>query len=358
MTYRPTKAKIDLLSLSNNLKLAKQLAPSSKILAVIKANGYGHGIVRVAQHLSSADAFGVASIDEAMLLRQNGFLHRILLLEGLFCQSEIPLVVQNRLDLVIHSEYQLQWLLDSHFDIQLNVWVKVDTGMHRLGFDLQQLQSVISRLENSKNDFCIHLMSHFASADEQGLEFKAFTQLQIDRFEASTAHYNYPRTIANSAGMVHYSNAHYEWVRPGIFLYGAGSYQTGVKPEAVMHLESEIIAIKTVQVGESVGYANSWVAKRKSVIGVVAVGYGDGYPRHAPSGTPVFINDKRYPLVGRVSMDMITIDLTDDSSVQIGEKVELWGKNLPVDEVAQYAGTIGYELLCAVTQRVPMVGVE
>jgi len=359
MMYRPAKALINLPALRKNLDAAKQIAPESKILAVIKANGYGHGIERVAQQLSGADAFGVASIDEAMLLRQKGFLHRILLLEGLFCESEIPIVINNRLDLVIHSEYQLEWLLNAKIDIQLSVWIKIDTGMHRLGFDIQQLQAIISRLENSSNDFCIHLMSHFASADESEAQFVSFTRQQLEKFSNATEPYEYPKSLANSAGMVNYPESRYQWVRPGIFLYGAGAFEKPVVPEAVMQLESEVIAIKTVQVGESVGYGNQWTAERKSLIGVVAIGYGDGYPRHAPSGTPVLINGEKLPLVGRVSMDMITVDLTDaEQPISIGDKAILWGKDLSVDEIATYAGTIGYELLCAITQRVPMVEVQ
>lgn len=358
MMYRPAKALIHLPALAHNLALAKQIAPQSKVLAVIKANGYGHGITRVAQQLSGADAFGVASIEEAMLLRQKGFLHRILLLEGLFSSAELPVIVQNRLDLVIHSDYQLEWLLNSKIDTQLTVWIKVDTGMHRLGFDVQQLQSVVSRLENSENDFIIHVMSHFASADEHDQSSKDFTELQLNRFKQATQHYDYPMSFANSAGMINYPESQMHWIRPGIFLYGAGEF-SNQEQQAVMQLESEVIAIKTVQQGEYVGYGNRWQAQRKSLIGVVAIGYGDGYPRHAKDGTPVLINGQKLPLVGRVSMDMITVDLTDaNQPVVIGDKAILWGQALAVDEVARHSDTIGYELLCNVTQRVPMVEVQ
>ena len=360
MMYRPAKAFIYLRALKKNLEQAQALAPKSKVLAVIKANGYGHGIERVAHHLSHADAFGVASIDEAMLLRQKGFLHRILLLEGLFSESEIPVVIQNRLDVVIHSEHQLDWLLNSKISIQLNIWIKVDTGMHRLGFDIQQLASVIAKLERSENDFCIQVMSHFASADETTEQSNLFTEQQIERFEDCTSQYQYPRSLANSAGLIRYPQSHYEWVRPGIALYGAGAIPNcDFKSLAVMQLESEIIAIKTIQIGESVGYGNTWIAQRKSIIGVVAIGYGDGYPRHAKTGTPVIINGQRFPLVGRVSMDMITVDLTDMSSqANIGDSAILWGQELSVDEIANFSGTIGYELLCGITQRVPMIEVQ
>lgn len=359
MMYRPTKALIKLPALRENLQLAKQLAPSSRVLAVIKANGYGHGIERVAQQLSGADAFGVASVDEAILLRQKGFLHRILLLEGLFSAAEIPVVTQNRLDLVIHSEHQLAWLLEAKIDIQLSVWIKVDSGMHRLGFQPDVIDAVVERLQNSANEFCIHMMSHFASADESEDHFKVFTCQQIQQFSSTTEHYNFPKSLANSAGMLHYPDSHFDWIRPGIFLYGAGSADFSPAPKAVMQLESEVIAIKSVKQGEAVGYGNTWIADIDSHIAVVAIGYGDGYPRHAPSGTPVLLNGMRCPLVGRVSMDMITVDITDIyDSVQIGDPVVLWGDDLPVDEIAYHAGTIGYELLCAITQRVPMIEVQ
>lgn len=360
MMYRPTKAYIYLQALKHNLNRAQSFAPNSKVLAVIKANGYGHGIERVAHQLSGADGFGVASIDEALLLRQKGFLHRILLLEGLFSEAEIPVVIQNRLDLVIHSDYQLDWLLNTPIPVQLSVWIKIDTGMHRLGFDTQQLPSVIAKLERSKNEFCIHLMSHFASADEDSAPSESFTANQLSRFAEATDMYHYAKSLANSAGVIRFPQSHYDWIRPGISLYGAGEIPgDDEKKQAVMQLESEVIAIKTIQIGESVGYGNTWTAERKSVIAVIAIGYGDGYPRHAQSGTPVLVNGERVPLVGRVSMDMITVDVTDcKSEVRISSPAILWGKALSIDEVAKHCGTISYELLCGVTKRVPMLEVQ
>jgi len=359
LTYRPAKALINLPALKTNLKQVQEIAPNSKVLAVIKANGYGHGIQRVAQQLSGADAFGVASVDEAMLLRQKGFLHRILLLEGLFCEAEIPIVIQNRLDLVIHSDYQLDWLLNRPISSQLTVWIKVDTGMHRLGFEQSQLASVIAKLERSENDFAIQIMSHFASADESSDQACRFTEQQISAFETITKKYDYPKSLANSAGLVFYPQSQYEWVRPGIFLYGAGDFDAHPHQQPAMQLESQVIAIKNIPKGESVGYGNTWTAERDSKIGVVAIGYGDGYPRHANKGTPVLINGEKLPLVGRVSMDMITIDLTDAiQTIYIGCPVILWGKGLSVDEVAKHADTIGYELLCGITQRVPMIEIQ
>ncbi|MBO1927974.1 alanine racemase [Thiomicrorhabdus sp. 6S2-11] len=361
MIYRPVKAYINLPSLGHNLRLIKKLAPRSKILAVIKANGYGHDICRVAQHLSEADGFAVASIDEALLLRQKGFLHRILLLEGLFSAAELSQVIQNRLDLVIHSQHQLEWLLEHRHDAVINVWIKIDTGMHRLGFHPDAVQSVVQSLLQSSNAYQINLMSHLAVADEQQEQFKQFTHRQIQSFEAHTSNWNFSRSLANSAGILHYPETHFDWVRPGILLYGAGMPKKCIydfKP--VMRLESQVIALKWVQEGEFIGYGNRWQASKDTYIGVIAVGYGDGYPRHAKDGTPVLVNGHRVPMIGRVSMDMITVDLSHFvDEVSIGDRAILWGdEQLSVDEVAEWSDTIGYELLTGITQRVPFIEVR
>lgn len=361
--YRPTKAYINLEALRHNLQVAKLTASNSKVLAVIKADGYGHGIARVAHSLSSADGFAVASIDEALLLRQQGFLHRILLLEGVFCQGELGQVYQHRLDVVIHSRHQLEWLLSAQFKSKLNVWVKVDSGMHRLGFNLDDVEWVVDQLQQSIQPFQIHLMSHLASADVS----EAFTQRQITAFNRVAAQFNHPKSLANSAGLLGFEATHYDWVRPGIMLYGAGQvalespssmFKTKLKP--VMTLVSEVISLKWVEKGQTVGYGQTWQACQDSYIAVIAVGYGDGYPRHAQNGTPVLINGHRQCLVGRVSMDMICVDVTElASSIRIGDVAVLWGDDrLTVDEVAECSGTIGYELLCGVTPRVPRIEVS
>ena len=355
--YRPTKAYINLDALRHNLNVVKSTAPNSKVLAVIKANGYGHGITRVAQNLNSADGFAVASMDEALALRQEGLLHRVLLLEGIFSENELSLVYQHRLDLVIHSHHQLTWLLESPHTGQINVWIKIDTGMHRLGFNLEDAEWVIDQLQRSQKPFQIHLMSHLASADES----TAFTQTQIARFNNLAAQYDYPKSLANSAGLQNFKSTHYDWVRPGIMLYGSGptqAFKSKLKP--VMTLASEVSALKWISKGESVGYGNDWTAPRDTYVAIIAIGYGDGYPRHAPSGTPVLIQGKKMSLIGRVSMDMICVDVTQlANNLYIGEPAILWGhENLTVDEVAEAAGTIGYELLCGVTQRVAMIEVE
>ncbi|BBP45978.1 alanine racemase 1 [Thiosulfatimonas sediminis] len=361
MIYRPAKAYINLSSLAHNLRLIKQLAPNSKVLAVIKANGYGHGICRVAQQLSNADGFAVASLDEALLLRQKGFLHRILLLEGLFTAAELPQVLHNRLDLVIHSQYQLEWLLAHRHSVALNVWIKIDTGMHRLGFHPDAVQSVVQSLMESDNSYQLNFMSHFASADELQVHSQAFTQQQIECFKTHCQAWDYKCSLANSAGILHYPESHLDWVRPGILLYGAG---VPIKPrhpfKPVMRLESQVIALKWIPAGDFVGYGNRWQAKKDTYVGVIAIGYGDGYPRHAKDGTPVVVNGERVPLIGRVSMDMITVDLSHQvDKVKVGDRAILWGDALlSVDEVAQCADTIGYELLTGITLRVPFIEVN
>jgi alanine racemase len=358
MTYRPTRVEIDLSALLQNLTQVKAFAPKSKILAIIKANGYGHGIIRVASQLSSADGFGVASIDEAILLRQNGFLHKIILLEGLFGEQELELVIQHRLEVVVHSFYQLEWLesVSSSKISQITVWIKIDTGMHRLGFLGEELVELKARIAKLKNLANINWLSHFSSADSS----VDFTQQQIKKFAELTARVTGEKSLANSAAIERFAESHLDWVRPGIMLYGVGGHKQSVpnfKP--VMTFCSQIISLKWLERGDSVGYDNTWSADKKTLIAIVAVGYGDGYPRHAETGTPVFISGQILPLVGRVSMDMINVDVTlIADKVFIGSEVILWGKNLPVAKVAKFASTISYELLCGITERVPKIEVK
>jgi len=359
MFYRPTKAYINLKALRHNLQQVKKLATASKVLAVIKANGYGHGIERVAKQLTSADGFGVASIDDALRLRQKGFLHPILLLEGVFSKEELSLVIQNRLDIVVHSQYQVEWLLNQRFEQSQNIWIKINTGMHRLGFEPDSISSVIAQLQSSENPFNFTLMSHFSSADVATEVGEKTTLKQLSCFEKFKPD-QLTASIANSAALVRYPQSQYDWVRPGIMLYGAGlgtQLLNRHNLQPVMRLESTIQALHWVAKGESVGYGQKWTASEDSLIAVVAIGYGDGYPRHAKNGTPVEIHNQKVPLAGTVSMDMITVDVTKIANqVSIHDKVILWGsQQLSVDEVAEYSGTIGYELLCGVTQRVPHI---
>lgn len=355
--YRPVKAIIDLSALPKNLQVVRRYAPNAKVLAIIKSNGYGHGIERVAAQLAKADGFGVACIDEAILLRQKGFLHRIVLLEGLFSEAELSLAIQHRFDFVIHSRLQLDWLIAANTSASLNIWLKMDTGMHRLGFFPKEIPHILTQLKSINADAPYCCMSHFASADESNNQSDDFTQQQLALFLKLTDKEAATKSLANSAGIQRFPESHFDWVRPGIMLYGASAAHervAGLHP--VMTLMSEVIALKWLDAGETVGYGQTWQAPHKTLIAVVAIGYGDGYPRHAPSGTPVLIHGQQVPLVGRVSMDMITVDVTLLSNqMSIGDEVILWGKGLSVDVIAQACGTIGYELLCGVTQRVPRI---
>ena len=363
MNHRPTRAYIDLQALRHNLALIKQHAPESRLMAIIKANGYGHGICKVAQQLSNADGFGVTSIDEALLLRQRGFLHRIVLLEGVFSPLELPIVIQNRLDIVVHCQEQIEWLLEYERHIhQLNVWVKIDTGMHRLGFHPDAVDSVVKQFQKYEKQFHLHFMSHMACADERGALANKFNRKQVKCFEEVCKAHDYPKSLANSAAIFNLNQTHYEWVRPGISLYGCGEFKKSVRNQLrpVMRFESEVLTLRWIQEGESVGYGQRWQASRDTLLAVIGVGYGDGYPRHAKDGTPVLIHNTRVPLVGRVSMDMITVDVTDIADkVYPGDKAILWGdKALSADEVAACSDTISYELLCGITSRVPILEVR
>lgn len=351
--YRPIQALIDIEALKHNLMMVKAFAPNSKVMAIIKANGYGHGIIRVAQQLTAADAYGVASIDEAIVLRHQGFLHRIILLEGLFSEEELSLAITHRLDFVVHSFHQLEWLKTLDKNTPINLWVKFDTGMHRLGFDIKDELKVRQAINQLACPVHLQLISHLASADCS----PEFTQKQFDAFEQIADHWPCSKSLANSAAIQLYPQSHLQWVRPGIMLYGACSFKpTTPDLKPVMTLKSQITSLKWIESGESVGYGNQWTAEQKTLVAVVAVGYGDGYPRHAPNGTPVLVHGEKMPLIGRVSMDMITVDVTALSeTVSVGDTAILWGAELSVDEVAESAGTIGYELLCAVTKRVPRI---
>lgn len=347
---RPIQALINLSALQHNLIQTKDMVGAARVWAVIKANGYGHGLLRAAKALNQADGFAVASVEEAILLRQAGFLHPILLLEGLFDEAELQVVLQHRLDLVVHSQHQVDWLLAHSVKEPLHLWLKLDTGMHRLGFNEEGLHQALFRLKHHAPHFKCHLMSHLACAEDE----HPLNQQQYQRLLAANQTYQFKLSLANSAAIQLAPTMHLNWVRPGIMLYGAGiapQHITHFKP--VMSLVSRVIAIKWIAAGEGVGYGQTWYAPRPTCLAVVAAGYGDGYPRHAENGTPVIINNLRVPLVGRVSMDMITVDITDHANqIKLNDPVELWGEQLSVDEVAQHANTIGYELLCGITQRV------
>ena len=349
-----TRAVINLSACRHNLSVAKQAAPDSKCIAVIKADAYGHGMVKVAQALSDADAFAVARIEEAIILREAGITTPVLLLEGFISDNELALVQKYKLDCVIHTEEQLQ-LLEQMQGEAITVVVKVDSGMHRLGFNSEDIKNISQRLEqcNSINQ-PIKYMTHFANADDKQDDK---TIKQIDAFFQSIDGLTYSEiSLANSAGILGWPQSHASWNRPGIMIYGVSPFINGtandhdLKP--VMTLSSHLVSVKRLKQGDTIGYGGTYVCEKNMTVGIIAVGYGDGYPRHAKNGTPVLVNNKRSRVLGRVSMDMICVDISEQAGAKINDPVVLWGEGLAVEEVAEYADTIAYELLCGVTNRV------
>jgi alanine racemase len=351
---RPTCAIIDTAALLANLQRVSACAPTQRIMAVIKANAYGHGAIPVARVLEpQVDAFAVACIEEALPLREAGITIPIVLLEGFFHVDELPLIAAQQLQIVVHNTTQLEQLLNIRLAKPIKVWLKVDTGMHRLGFALDEIETVYRQLQQcSQIQPPLRLLSHLACADDRQ---DPTTIVQTQRFMTLVNTLKVEASFANSAGILGWPQTHVDWVRPGIMLYGVSPFTdatataTGLQP--VMQLQSVLTSVKYCQSGETVGYGGTWRCPENMPIGVVAIGYADGYPRHAPSGTPVLVNGKRVPLIGRVSMDMITVDLRTQPHAQVGDPVILWGNNLPIEEIAQLAGTIAYELLCNVSKR-------
>ncbi|WP_372491242.1 alanine racemase [Klebsiella pneumoniae] len=325
---RPVVASIDLLALRQNLQIVRRAAPGSRLWAVVKANAYGHGVARVWSALSAADGFALLNLEEAILLREQGWKGPILLLEGFFHADELAVLDQYRLTTSVHSNWQIKALQQAKLRAPLDIYLKVNSGMNRLGFMPERVHTVWQQLRAISNVGEMTLMSHFAEAENpQGIVEP------MRRIEQAAEGLDCPRSLANSAATLWHPEAHFDWVRPGIVLYGAspsGQWQdianTGLKP--VMTLRSEIIG---------------------------ACGYADGYPRVAPSGTPVLVDGVRTTTVGRVSMDMLAVDLTPCPQAGIGAPVELWGKEIKIDDVAASSGTVGYELMCALAPRVPVV---
>ncbi len=347
---------INLAALSANFEKIKSWAPKSKIMAVCKANGYGHGLVEVAKTLKKADAFGVARIQEAYALRQGGINQPIVLLEGFFEAADLPQLVSKNIETVIHCEEQLLALEESNLSAPLKVWLKIDTGMSRVGILPEQVTQFYQRLKANPNVASnITLMSHFACADDLSCDM---TTQQLSLFESIEQSYPAPSSLANSAAIINYPSTHKDVIRPGLILYGATptiEHDKNLDLRPVMTLKSRLIAIKKIHAGSTVGYGATWKSKHETIIGIVAIGYGDGYPRHAKTGTPVLVNGRRVPLVGRVSMDMITVDLGTKAEDKNGDEAVLWGEDLPVEEIARNAETIAYELLCGLTARVKLV---
>jgi alanine racemase len=343
---RPAVAHIRLDAFRHNYRIAKQ-SNGGKALAVIKANAYGHGAVHCAKSIEGeADGFAVACLEEAMQLRTAGIPEPILLLEGFFEEIELPEIVANDLWIVVHAKWQVEILLQAKLVKPLNVWLKMDSGMHRVGLSPSEYVDTYERLKNHKNVSKVVLMTHFANADN--LDSKHTLQ-QIDIFQRSIQGLNAETSMANSAAILGWEQAKCDWVRPGIMLYGANPLMTvESKLQSVMQLTSKIIAIRNIKKGESIGYGSIFTASRDTIVGVVALGYADGYPRSAITDTPMVVEGKMTRLIGRVSMDMLFVDLTNIPSATIGSQVELWGENVSVNAVAKSAGTIAYELLCNV----------
>ncbi|WP_280563194.1 alanine racemase [Chromohalobacter sp. 48-RD10] len=353
---RPLIADIDLGALRHNYRLACDQAPQSRAMAVLKAGGYGHGAVECANALADmAPAFAVASLEEAVALRDAGITQPIMLLEGFFNAEELPLIDAHRLWIVAHSDWQLDALLAYRPRAPITTWLKLDSGMHRLGFAPEEFEARWQRLKAAPDQVTdLHLMTHFATAD--ALE-PAYFHRQLACVEALRERLGSPVCLANSPATLAWPQAHGDWNRPGVMLYGSdpleGANDASGALQPVMTLRSEIIAVRELATGETVGYGGRWRAPRPSRIGIVACGYGDGYDRHARDGTPVLVEGRRAPLAGKVSMDMLTVDITEVPEANIGSQVVLWGEGLAIDEVARHCDTISYTLMTGLLPRVP-----
>jgi alanine racemase len=358
---RPIRARIDGAALRHNYQIAKNYAQGAKAWAVVKANAYGHGLLRVASALADvADGFALLDLEEAIALRQAGAEQPILLLEGFFDATDLAACAEYRLTPVIHRLDQLEMLRLAALPQGLPIYLKLNTGMNRLGFSPAQLPVVRRELATLTAVGPVTLMTHFAEADGgRSIDW------QLERFAAITESWSetsaFSASLANSAAILRHPHTARQWVRPGIMLYGGSPFADAADQSAasydlrpVMTLESRILAVQEIAPGERVGYGGTFVAQRWTRVGIVACGYADGYPRHAPSGTPILVDERRTLTLGRVSMDMLACDLSDLPQSGVGSRVVLWGEGLPADEVAAAAGTISYELFCALAPRVPV----
>lgn len=352
---RPSYIEINLAAIRANLKAAKEMAPRSRAVACVKANAYGHGAVQVAGALEgSADLLGLACLDEALELREAGIHSPILLLEGCFDSSEWLTANQAGFAAVIHCQQQLQNFLSLQLPKPMQIWLKLDSGMHRLGFAPEDYLAAYQQLKESPQCSALTLMSHFACSEELK---NPFTSRQLKTFEGTTQGLDAPRSLANSAAILTREDTHFDWIRPGFMLYG-NSPMSGECPadrglSHAMGLYSQVISIRNIASGEGVGYNHAWRAQRPSTIAVVAIGYGDGYPRNAKNGSPVLVDGKPACSVGHIAMDMMLIDITQLKNIEVGARVELWGPNLPASRVAEHSGMSGYELLTRLTARLP-----
>jgi alanine racemase len=353
---RLIRAIIDTNALRHNLSVIRARAGRARIIAVIKANAYGHGLVSSALALEGADAFAVARLEEALALRAAGIGTRILLLEGVFSAAQLEDAAHEQLDLVVHDALQLELLEKCGAAQRFALWLKIDSGMHRLGFPPAEFAAALERIRRlSPAPRELRLLTHLACANERD---ERVTLAQLRCFREATRGLDYEVSIANSAGLFGDVALGCHWVRPGLALYGASPFgdctagALGLKP--AMTLSSSVIALRRIARGETVGYGGTWVAPRDALIATVAAGYADGVHRSLASGTPVLVGGQRAALAGRVSMDMLAVDVSSLTGVRVGTPVVLWGTGLPVEEVARYAGTIPYELLCSVSRRVSL----
>ena len=368
---KPAIATINSAALRHNIQLIKSFAPNQKLLAMIKANAYGQGLLPAAHILADqVDGFGVARLREALEIQETGYTGKILLVEGFFDREELLKTLSRRFDSVIHCYEQLElleqvakeweeeqqkgfWKRKTKIYFPINVWLKIDTGMHRLGVHPEQVDEFYQRLKKCPLVESISFVSHFSRADELDC---GYTEKQISTFEQATQAYpKHARSISASSGILYWKQAHYEWVRPGIIIHGISPHYepiTHLGFQPVMTLSSSLIAVRTHKAGEPVGYGGTWVSPKDTKLGVIAMGYGDGYPRNAPEGTPVLINGRKVPIVGRVSMDMLTVDLGADSQDKVGDETIFWGKDLLIEEIAEHIGVISYELITKLTPRV------
>jgi alanine racemase len=352
---RPIRATISSAALAHNLAVARKYAGPAKIWAVLKANAYGHGLLRVAQALAEADGIAILDFFEALKLRNAGVTKPILMLEGFFKPADIELLARYQLTPVIHNIEQVEMLEKAAFEGRLPVYLKVNSGMNRLGFTVDNVRVAWNALAALPGIETVTLMTHFSDADGEG-----GVAAQLQWFGELTQPFDAPRSLANSAALLRFTEeTRADWVRPGIMLYGCSPFsfrnagEIGLRP--AMTLASEIIAVQHLQAGEWIGYGQTYQVTQEMTIGIVACGYADGYPRHAPAGTPVLVAGQRTRTVGRVSMDMISVDISDIAEAYVGTPVTLWGEGLSCDEVASSAGTVSYELLCALAPRVPVI---
>lgn len=354
---RPTQLTIDKKALQHNLQRVRDFAPQSHVVAMVKANAYGHGIAETVSAFADTDAFGVCCIEEADVIRQHSRSARVVLMEGVFTTAELSHASKASYDIIVHHQQQIDMLEKSNLVKPLRVWLKVNSGMHRLGIAPESFAESLARLKACANvQPDIILMTHFADADEPE---KPTTNQQIQVFNTLSAEHTFAKSLANSAAILSRPDTHVDWVRPGIMLYGISPFANKIGRDfdlmPVMHFHSELIAIQSCKKGDAIAYGGRWVCPEDMLIGVVAVGYGDGYPRHAKDGTPVLVKGKPTQLVGRVSMDLLTVDLRNIAEPKIGDTVTLWGNDLPIEQVAIGADTIAYELTCTLTPRVPRI---